>query len=123
MNMSINAINPKHDYQQVSLDEEAAKRESRYTQSKESNFKQNLCIAFLAFGWTATAAYGYYTRPRENGPLHVYTNTPIPKEVFNPVKRIFGPDERYVGDGSDVNHYWDKLVTGYAPRCDNSEQD
>ncbi|KKY18661.1 hypothetical protein UCDDS831_g05943 [Diplodia seriata] len=100
------AVNPKHEYQQVAPDEEEGREERR----RKTSLWQYVCIATLALGWAATVAYGYQTRPRANGSLHVYTNTPIPKEVFKPVKRVFEKDERYIGDGQDVNHNWDKLV-------------
>ncbi|KAL1627243.1 hypothetical protein SLS56_006482 [Neofusicoccum ribis] len=107
------AINPKHEYQQVALDEEAAKEGSRIIQTRKTSIWQYVCIAVLALGWASTVAYGYHTRPRANGSLHVYTNTPIPKEVFSPVKRVFEPDQRYIGDGPDVNGHWDRLVAGH----------
>ena len=72
-------------------------------------------ICVLSLGWLATVVTWYHSHPSSNGPLHVYTNTPIPKEVFKPVKRIFEPDERYVGGGHEVEMMWDKLVAGASP--------
>ena len=69
-------------------------------------------ICLLSLGWLATGVAWYHYRPSSNGPLHVHTNTPIPKEVFKPVKRIFEPDERYVGGGDEVETMWDQLVAG-----------
>lgn len=77
-------------------------------------------VALLSIGWAATLI-GWYkmaaaARPPDNGPLHVYHNTPIPKEVFLPVKKVFEPDERYVGGGPEVGKHWDALVAGMFPR-------
>ncbi|KAM7215687.1 protein of unknown function (DUF3328) domain containing protein [Rhypophila decipiens] len=76
-------------------------------------------IAVLALGWAATliswSRWQAYSGPNhlDNGPLHVYTNTPIPKEVFLPVKKVFEPDERYIGGGPEVEKHWDALVAGH----------
>lgn len=71
-----------------------------------------ICIAFLSVGWTATVIFVHLSRPVTNGPLHAYTYTPIPKEVFLPVKKVFQADEHFVGDGIEANQYWDRLVAG-----------
>lgn len=85
-----------------------------HTIAKERRNNRILLIAvsFLCLGWLTTVAFWYKTAPRSNGPLHVYTNTPIPKEVFTPVKKVFQPDERYIGGTPDVEREWDKLVAG-----------
>ncbi|KAL1617124.1 hypothetical protein SLS56_011127 [Neofusicoccum ribis] len=69
-------------------------------------------IAFLTLGWAFTAAYAYRSRTLETGLLHAYRNTPIPKEVFQPVKKVFMPDQRYIGQGPEVEAAWDSLVAG-----------
>ena len=103
---------PKHTYEKVSEDEEIGIDDYARPQTKTSNRRFYAVICALALGWTVTVVYGYLHRPADNGPLHVYTRTPIPKEVFSPVKRVFDVDPRYVGDGMEVNHAWDKLVAG-----------
>ena len=76
-------------------------------------------ICVLSMGWLATVVAWYHSHSiSSNGPLHVYTNTPIPKEVFKPVKRVFEPDERYVGGGSEVEAMWDQLVAGACTSLD-----
>jgi len=71
-----------------------------------------LCISILAIGWVGTIVYNHRAPPKENGPLHLYTNTPIPKEVFKPVKVIFDKDPKYMGYSKEVNDEWDLLVAG-----------
>lgn len=71
-----------------------------------------LCIAILAIGWVGTIVYNHRAPPKENGPLHLYTNTPIPKEVFKPVKVIFDKDPKYMGYSKEVNDEWNLLVAG-----------
>ncbi|KAK3313637.1 hypothetical protein B0H66DRAFT_484233 [Apodospora peruviana] len=73
-------------------------------------------VAFLSLGWAATLIGWYKTASGislDNGPLHVYQNTPIPKEVFLSVKKVFEPDERYVGGDHQANRHWDALVAGH----------
>lgn len=76
-----------------------------------------IAVSFLCLGWLTTLAFWYKTTPRNNGPLHVYSNTPIPKEVFIPVKKVFQPDERYIGGTAEVEREWDKLVAGEYRLC------
>ncbi|KAK3681698.1 hypothetical protein B0T22DRAFT_300091 [Podospora appendiculata] len=71
-------------------------------------------VTLLSLGWATTLVCWYKaTSPQDNGPLHVYHNTPIPREVFVPVKKVFEPDERYVGGGPEVEKHWDQLVAGH----------
>lgn len=103
-------INP---YRHVALDEaESTREDPRAFYTKRSNKGLCLSVIILALGWAATFAYIYHTRTESNGLLHVYHNTPIPKEVFNPVKKIFHRDERYIGWSDEVNRNWDTLVAG-----------
>ena len=72
-------------------------------------------IAVLLLGWVTTLVCWYRAASAanmSNGPLHVYQHTPIPKEVFKPVKKTFDLDERYVGFTPEVNANWDALVAG-----------
>lgn len=102
-------------YHQVALDEDGGKEESpRIVYTKRPNTALYLCISFLALGWAATAFYIYSTKFESNGLLHVYHNTPIPKGVFSPVKKVFNRDERYIGWSDEVNRNWDALVAGNA---------
>lgn len=71
-----------------------------------------ILIFFLSLGWLVTAACWYQSRPSAEGPLHVYTNSPIPRDVFKPVKKVFQLDERYVGGTPEADVMWDKLVAG-----------
>lgn len=92
----------------------------------ESRTSKILIIAcsLLCLGWATTLVCWYTTSTHsngdsltksmaDNGPLHVYHNTPIPKEVFIPVKKVFEVEEKYVGGGPEVEKEWDKLVAGH----------
>ncbi|KAH7028213.1 uncharacterized protein B0I36DRAFT_205408, partial [Microdochium trichocladiopsis] len=46
-------------------------------------------------------------------PLLMYANTPIPQEVFKPVKKVFDKDDKYVGGGRQADIAWDALVAGH----------
>lgn len=110
-------MNSKKEYQQIAADEEAGHEQPRISRPTIWHY---ICIFVLALGWAATAVHNYRTQPveheeSESTMLHVYHNTPIPREVFNPVKKVFDKDPRYMGDGPEVNHYWDKLVAGKYP--------
>lgn len=102
------------EYRRLSLDDEEGNRSAspRVIFTKQGNKTLYACILFLALGWLATCAYVYRTRFQSNGLLHVYYNTPIPKDVFKPVKKVFHRDERYVGWNDEVNRNWDRLVAG-----------
>lgn len=39
--------------------------------------------------------------------------SPLPSEVFQTVKKIFYPDERYIGSSNDTHHNWDHLVAAH----------
>ncbi|KAI8626508.1 hypothetical protein F5Y19DRAFT_218600 [Xylariaceae sp. FL1651] len=70
-------------------------------------------IAVLSVGWLGTAVAWRQSRTWTNGPLHVYTNTPIPKAVFQPVKKVFKDDERYKGGTPEADAAWDALVAAH----------
>ena len=101
-----------HTYEKVSEEEDIGLDDLERPPTNKSSKRLYAIICALALGWTLTTAYSYLNRPADNGPLHVYTRTPIPKEVFSPVKKVFDVDPRYVGDGVEINHAWDKLVAG-----------
>ncbi|GIZ43943.1 hypothetical protein CKM354_000715200 [Cercospora kikuchii] len=103
------------EYRRLSLDDEEGNRSAspRVIFTKQGNRTLYACILLLALGWLATCAYVYRTRFQSNGLLHVYYNTPIPKDVFKPVKKVFHRDERYVGWNDEVNRNWDRLVAGH----------
>jgi len=104
--MFFKSSDSKPEYKEVATNEEAQLPPRR----PNSSTLHYCIIIFLLVGWIATVAY--YSQPSSNGPLHVYSFTPIPKEVFKPVKKIFQPDERYIGDTPEVNQNWDALVAG-----------
>lgn len=78
-------------------------------------------VLFLSVGWAVTAVSFWKSMKSSDGPLHVYTFTPIPKDVFEPVKKVFQPDDRYIGNSMEVDHHWDALVAGTYPG-ENREQ-
>ncbi|KAL0467405.1 hypothetical protein QR685DRAFT_556092 [Neurospora intermedia] len=92
---------------------DATIRSHTFGRERCSNLILLIAVAFLCLGWLTTVAFWYKTAPRNNGPLHVYSNTPIPKGVFIPVKKVFQPDERYIGGSAEVEREWDKLVAGH----------
>ncbi|KAK0608984.1 Oxidase ustYa [Lasiodiplodia hormozganensis] len=122
------AVSAKREYQKVALDEEAAQSSQDEPRVARPTSWHYICIFVLALGWAATAAHDYRTQAIEHEEnesilLHVYSHTPIPREVFNPVKKVFDKDPRYMGDGPEVNHYWDKLVAGHdAVWIENPQQ-
>lgn len=73
-----------------------------------------IVISILATGWTTTAVLYWksYTAPKISGKFPLGTFTPIPEDVFKPVRRVFQPDERYIGNSKEVDHHWDDLVAG-----------
>lgn len=100
-------------YQHIALEEDSPNDEhARVIYAKRPNTGLYICVIFLALGWAATIEYFYHSRFESNGLLHVYHNTPIPKAVFNPVKKVFNRDERYIGWNDEVNQNWDRLVAG-----------
>lgn len=103
---------PSHIYEKVSEEEDICLDDHERPPTNKSSKRLYAIICVLALGWTLTLTYSYLNRPEDNGPLHVYTRTPIPKEVFSPVKKVFDVDPRYVGDGVEINYAWDKLVAG-----------
>ncbi|CDM33107.1 hypothetical protein DTO013E5_5704 [Penicillium roqueforti] len=74
-----------------------------------------IVISILATGWTTTAVLYWksYTAPKISGKFPLGTFTPIPEDVFKPVRRVFQPDERYIGNSKEVDHHWDDLVAGH----------
>ncbi|KAJ5547247.1 hypothetical protein N7494_004832 [Penicillium frequentans] len=75
-----------------------------------------ILITILATGWATTAAF-YWKSPAIaatiNGRIQLSTLTPIPENIFKPVRKVFQPDERYVGNSKEVDHHWDSLVAGH----------
>lgn len=107
----------KPSYQEIE-DNEPDLRIPKYGRQPIGIF-QYFCIAFLAFGWVLTL--GFYVHQSNSRPTTSNSGlplqlTPIPHEVFNRVKTIFGPDSRYIGPSTETNHNWDNLVAGmYKP--------
>ncbi|KAK4209259.1 hypothetical protein QBC37DRAFT_294966 [Rhypophila decipiens] len=113
-------VNPSGDDEVAADDEKTSTIMLEKSSQQHHLRKQRILlaiIAVLALGWSATLISWFqaYSGPKnvDNGPLHVYTNTPIPKEVFLPVKKVFEPDERYIGGGREVEKHWDALVAGH----------
>lgn len=81
---------------------------------------QSVFILFISLGWLSTIAAWHQTisgRPRVSGPavgspLLMYANTPIPQEVFEPVRKVFDKDNKYVGASRQADIAWDALVAG-----------
>lgn len=72
-------------------------------------------ISILATGWTTTTILYWKSStiaPTPNRKFQLETFTPIPEDVFEPVRKVFQPDERYVGNSREVDHHWDDLVAG-----------
>jgi hypothetical protein len=105
-------VRPQFDYDYISSSEDAPSEMLPKVKSRPYPTIQTSIIIFLSMGWIATLLYIYVHEPQYNGTLRVYSQSPIPKEVFTPVKRIFEPEERFVGDGINVTRNWDTLVAG-----------
>lgn len=79
------------------------------------SWKTTVPILALGLGWFATALAWHQS---SRSPLsltsgfRMYTNTPIPQDVFKPVRRVFDKDERYMGGGREADAAWDALVAG-----------
>lgn len=74
-----------------------------------------IVISILATGWTTTTILYWKSSaiaPTFNGKFQLGTFTPIPEDVFKPVRKVFQPDERYIGNSREVDHHWDDLVAG-----------
>lgn len=103
----------KPTYQEIE-DNEPDLRAPKYHRQPIGIF-QYFCIVFLALGWALTL--GFYVRQSNSRPATGNSGlprqfTPIPHEVFNRVKTVFGPDSRYIGPSTETNHNWDNLVAG-----------
>ncbi|KAK4864572.1 hypothetical protein LT330_009567 [Penicillium expansum] len=75
-----------------------------------------IVISILATGWTTTTILYWKSSaiaPTFNGKFQLGTFTPIPEDVFKPVRKVFQPDERYIGNSREVDHHWDDLVAGH----------
>lgn len=66
-----------------------------------------LGLLLLSLGWVL--ALVLFVRPTRS--LASQSNL-FPDTVFGPVKRIFNPDERYIGPSNATHHHWDALVAG-----------
>ena len=66
-------------------------------------------LVFLSLGWLVAAGLALQ-------PVHMYTtaihNSPLPRELFQTVKRSFHMDERYVGPSESANDNWEALIAG-----------
>lgn len=91
-------------YQEVPGDEDHRLLPRR----RSTNIVQYACIAFLALAWAITL--GLYWRLDHNS-LRI-PRSPIPNEIYKPVRKIFQPDQRYIGPSIETNHHWDDLVAG-----------
>ncbi|PCG89623.1 Protein of unknown function DUF3328 [Penicillium occitanis (nom. inval.)] len=64
-------------------------------------------MVFLSLGWLVAAGVALQ-------PVHIYTtaihNSPLPRELFQTVKRSFHMDERYVGPSESANDNWEALI-------------
>lgn len=105
-------VRPKFEYDYISSPEDTPSEMLPKAKSRRFPTIQTFLIIFLSMGWIATLLSIYIREPQHNGTLRVYSQSPIPKEVFTPVKRIFEPEERFVGDGINVTQSWDTLVAG-----------
>ena len=66
-------------------------------------------ITVVALGWIIPLY-------RQQTPRKLYgvpENSPFPPEVFQRVKKVFYPDERYIGPSNDTHRNWDHLVAAH----------
>lgn len=90
-------------YQEIADDEDFPVPKYR----RHVSILQYCCILFLASGWVITLVFYWHLSNSTKTPY-----TPIPREVFTRVKKVFQPDERYVGPSAETRHHWDDLVAG-----------
>jgi hypothetical protein len=100
-------------YQEINNDREDTS--TPVPEDRHWNLFLYIVISILAIGWATTGALYWKSSAVAttlNGKLQVTMLTPIPEDVFKPVRRVFEPDERYVGNSKEVDHHWDALVAG-----------
>ncbi|KAG8408981.1 hypothetical protein J3458_019988 [Metarhizium acridum] len=105
-------------------DDESREMEDIYVPPQRScNFRMILyygILALLASGWFV--AVNLYHHPRVIDIPGLSSPHPFPPEVFSRVKRVFLPDERYIGPSNQTHQNWDHLVAGnpvpMPPRVD-----
>lgn len=88
---------------------------SEYDSSKRkvecaSKYFKYPALVFLSLGWLVAAGLALQ-------PIHISTTTaihtsPLPRELFQTVKRSFHMDERYVGPSESANDNWEALIAG-----------
>ncbi|EHK26507.1 uncharacterized protein TRIVIDRAFT_111968 [Trichoderma virens Gv29-8] len=97
---------PSHD--------ESRDEEDVYTPPRKRNFRK-----FLGYGLLATLLPGWfvaldiYRHPRVVDLPGLSSPHPFPPQIFERVKKIFEPDERYIGPSNQTHHNWDHLVAGH----------
>ncbi|KAI9833745.1 MAG: hypothetical protein M1819_003478 [Sarea resinae] len=76
---------------------------------------QYLGLCLLGLGWIV--AFVLILRHPLADP---HPNSPLPRELYNTVKRTFHMDGRYVGPSEMANDYWQGLIAGrHSPRLNN----
>jgi len=92
--------------------------------SQRRNRKTTITILVLGLGWflTALAAWHQSRASVSSSGFRMYTNTPIPQDVFKPVRKVFDKDERYMGGGREADAAWDALVAGECSSISFSRQ-
>ncbi|KAG8422012.1 hypothetical protein J3459_010771 [Metarhizium acridum] len=96
-------------------DDESREMEDIYVPPQRScNFRMILyygILALLASGWFV--AVNLYHHPRVIDIPGLSSPHPFPPEVFSRVKRVFLPDERYIGPSNQTHQNWDHLVAAH----------
>jgi hypothetical protein len=67
-------------------------------------------ILFLCTGWIV--AFDLARSPRLVNYPGLSSSHPFPPEIFTRVKKVFEPDEQYIGPSNRTHHNWDRLVAG-----------
>ena len=97
-----------------SSDDESREQEDIYKPpTNRRNIRKILGYGLLVFlipGWLV--ALEIYRHPVVIDLTGLPSSHPFPPQVFERVKRVFEPDERYTGPSNQTHHNWDHLVAG-----------
>ncbi|KAI1772538.1 hypothetical protein F4818DRAFT_426282 [Hypoxylon cercidicola] len=67
-------------------------------------------FSILMPGWFV--ALDLYRHPEVIDIAGLSSPHPFPAQIFERVKKVFEPDERYIGPSNQTHHNWDHLVAG-----------
>lgn len=94
------------------LDQEPAPR-NRRANSRLVYFWR-VGVSILALGWVIPLLQSQQVQvSRSSNTWPTPHLSPLPREVFQTVKKTFYPDERYIGPSNETHRNWDHLVVAH----------